>query len=172
MLRLTAAPFAEPGRARGPVVILVEDVTEQRILEAQLIQNDKMASIGQLVSGVAHELNNPLTSIAGLTELLLERAPQPELPREHLRVIHDQAERAGRIVRNLLTFARKGVPEKAAVDLNDVAARTSLLIIYELQLHGIELEPDARAPSPWSCWATATSCSRCCSTWSPTRCRR
>ena len=137
VLRITAAPFAE--RA-GRVVLLVEDVTEQRIMEAQLIQNDKMASIGQLVSGVAHELNNPLTSIAGLTELLLERELPPDVPREHLRVIHDQAERAGRIVRNLLTFARKGVPEKTPVDLNDVAARTALLIVYELQVHGIELD--------------------------------
>jgi two-component system NtrC family sensor kinase len=118
------------------------------MLEAQIIQNDKMASIGQLVSGVAHELNNPLTSIAGLAELLLERPPHPELPREHLRVIHDQAERAGRIVRNLLTFARKGgVPEKAAVDLNDVVTRTSLLIVYELQLHGIDLESQL-SPEP------------------------
>lgn len=140
VLRLTAAPLA--GTERGSVVVLIEDVTEQRLLEAQLIQSDKMASIGQLVSGVAHELNNPLTSIAGLAELLLERPPHPELPREHLRVIHDQAERAGRIVRNLLTFARKGVAEKAAVDLREVVARTSLLITYELQLHGIELESD------------------------------
>jgi two-component system NtrC family sensor kinase len=141
VLRLTAAPLAEgqPGSA----VILVEDVTEQRMLEAQIIQNDKMASIGQLVSGVAHELNNPLTSIAGLAELILERPPHPDLPREHLRVIHDQAERAGRIVRNLLTFARKGgVAEKTAVDLNDVVTRTSLLIMYELQLHGIELDSE------------------------------
>jgi two-component system NtrC family sensor kinase len=146
VLRITAAPLAEvqPGSA----VILVEDVTEQRMLEAQIIQNDKMASIGQLVSGVAHELNNPLTSIAGLAELLLERPPHPELPREHLRVIHDQAERAGRIVRNLLTFARKGgVAEKTAVDLNDVVTRTSLLIVYELQLHGIDLDSEL-SPEP------------------------
>ena len=137
VLRLNAAPLA--GGEPGSVVILIEDVTEQRLLEAQIIQNDKMASIGQLVSGVAHELNNPLTSIAGLTELLLERPGHRELPREHLRVIHDQAERASRIVRNLLTFARKGVPEQTAVDLNDVVSRTSLLIVYELELHGIEL---------------------------------
>ena len=143
VLRLTAAPLA--GGEPGSAVILIEDVTEQQMLEAQIIQNDKMASIGQLVSGVAHELNNPLTSIAGLAELLLERPPHPELPREHLRVIHDQAERAGRIVRNLLTFARKGVAEKAAVDLNDVVTRTSLLIVYELQLHGIELDTDLSA---------------------------
>ena len=152
VLRLTAAPFAERSGApraaeSGAVVVLVEDVTEQRVLEAQLIQNDKMASIGQLVSGVAHELNNPLTSIAGLTELLLERDPQLGMPREHLRVIHDQAERAGRIVRNLLTFARKGVAEKTPVDLNDVAARTALLIMYELQLHGIDLE-SVTGPNP------------------------
>jgi two-component system, NtrC family, sensor kinase len=146
VLRLTAAPLA--GVEPGSVVILIEDVTEQRMLEAQIIQNDKMASIGQLVSGVAHELNNPLTSIAGLAELLLERPPHPELPREHLRVIHDQAERAGRIVRNLLTFARKGgVTEKTAVDLNDVVSRTSLLIIYELQLHGIDLATEL-SPEP------------------------
>jgi two-component system NtrC family sensor kinase len=145
VLRLTASPLA--GTEQGSVVILIEDVTEQRLLEAQLIQSDKMASIGQLVSGVAHELNNPLTSIAGLAELLLERPPHPELPREHLRVIYDQAERAGRIVRNLLTFARKGVAEKTAVDLREVVARTSLLITYELRLHGIELDSDL-SPDP------------------------
>jgi two-component system, NtrC family, sensor kinase len=145
VLRLTAAPIS--GVQRGSAVILIEDVTEQRLLEAQIIQNDKMASIGQLVSGVAHELNNPLTSIAGLSELLLERAAYRDLPREHLRVIHDQAERAGRIVRNLLTFARKGVAEKTAVDLNDVVSRTSLLILYELELHGIELSSEL-SPEP------------------------
>ncbi len=138
VLRFTAAPLA--AASRGAAVILVEDVTEQRAMEAQLIQNEKMASIGQLVSGVAHELNNPLTSIAGLSELLLESSRPSDPGREHLRVIHDQAERSNRIVRNLLTFARKGAPEREVVDLNDVVARTSLLISYELKLRGIELD--------------------------------
>ncbi|MDQ2669329.1 MAG: ATP-binding protein, partial [Gemmatimonadota bacterium] len=140
ILRITAAPLAEePSSTRSSLVVLVEDVTDQQTMEAQLIQNEKMAAIGQLVSGVAHELNNPLTSIAGLTELLLERGTLPDT-REHLRVVHEQAERASRIVRNLLTFARKGSPGKEPVDLNDVVTRTALLIVYELKLRGIELE--------------------------------
>ncbi len=138
VFRLTAAPLGDLA-GRGSIVALVEDVTEQRTMEAQLIHSDKMATIGHLVSGVAHELNNPLTSIAGLTELLLERGPLPDFPREHLRIIQDQAERASRIVQNLLTFARKGTPDKAEVDLNDVIARTSLLIAYEMKLRTIEL---------------------------------
>ncbi len=137
-VRLTAAPLAEP-EADGAVVVLVADVTEQRALETQLIQSEKLAAVGQLVSGVAHELNNPLTSIAGLAEFLQERQAFPPTEREHLRVIHEQAERAGRIVRNLLTFARKGSPGTEAVDLNDVAQRTARLVSYELQHRGITL---------------------------------
>ncbi len=138
-LRLAGAPLpAQEGTA--PIVVMVEDVTDQRALEAQLIQNEKMAAVGQLVSGVAHELNNPLTSIAGLSELLLEQERLPGDAREHLNVIHEQADRAGRIVANLLTFARKGTPEQAVVDLEDVAQRTTLLIQAELRLRGIALE--------------------------------
>ncbi len=138
-LRLAGAPLpAHEGTAS--VVVMVEDVTDQRALEAQLIQNEKMAAVGQLVSGVAHELNNPLTSIAGLSELLLEQERLPADAREHLGVIHEQADRAGRIVANLLTFARKGTPEQAVVDLEDVAERTVLLIQAELRLRGVTLE--------------------------------
>jgi two-component system NtrC family sensor kinase len=141
VLRLTAAPLGEPADDAA-VVVLVEDVTEQRALEAQLIQSEKLAAVGQLVSGVAHELNNPLTSIAGLSEFLQERSGMREADREHLRVIHEQADRAGRIVRNLLTFARKGTPGEGTVDLNDVLGRTALLVAYELHLRGIDLVED------------------------------
>jgi two-component system NtrC family sensor kinase len=139
MLRLTAAPLSEPLDGTA-TIILIEDVTEQRALEAQLIQNEKLASVGQLVSGVAHELNNPLTSIAGLSEFLLERKDLRASDREHLRVVHEQAARAGLIVQNLLTFARKGTSESAGVDLNRVVERTALLVAYDLRLRGIELE--------------------------------
>lgn len=137
-IRLTAAPLAAP-EGNGAVVVLVADVTEQRALETQLIQSEKLAAVGQLVSGVAHELNNPLTSIAGLAEFLQERQAFPPTEREHLRVIHEQAERAGRIVRNLLTFARKGSAGAEGVDLNEVAQRTARLVSYELQHRGIAL---------------------------------
>ncbi len=138
-LRLAGAPLPEH-EGTAAVVVMVEDVTDQRALEAQLIQNEKMAAVGQLVSGVAHELNNPLTSIAGLSELLLEQERVAPDAREHLQVIHEQADRAGRIVANLLTFARKGTPEQAVVNLEDVAQRTTLLIQAELRLRGITLE--------------------------------
>ena len=145
ILRLTAAPVMDGRAAAG--VVLVEDVTDQRALETQLIQNEKLAAVGQLVSGVAHELNNPLTSIAGLAELLVEQAKTTPEAREHLKVIRDQAERAGRIVRNLLTFSRKGAPERSRVDLNEVVARTTQLVAYELRIRAITLE-EHLAPRP------------------------
>lgn len=138
-VRVSAAPMRGDGGA-GWVVALAEDVTEQEVLESQLIQSEKMAAVGQLVSGVAHELNNPLTSIAGLAELLLEKPPQGTAGRDHLTVIREQAERAGRIVRNLLTFARKGPAEVEPFNLNDLVQRTVALVGYELKLREVELQ--------------------------------
>jgi len=138
-VRVNAARIPGPTPDQG-VVVLIEDVTDAQAIEAQLIQGEKLAAVGQLVSGVAHELNNPLTSIAGLSEFLLEQKELGGKDRSHLRVIHEQAERAGRIVRNLLTFARKGPGERARVDLNDVIQRTLLLMSYDLQLKEVAID--------------------------------
>ena len=140
-VRITAASIPSTTSERS-VVVLVEDVTDQQTLETQLIQSEKLAAVGQLVSGVAHELNNPLTSIAGLSEFLLEQKELGPKDKGHLQVIHEQAERASRIVRNLLTFARKGPAEEAHVDVGDVIRQTLLLMSYDLKLKDIAIEVD------------------------------
>src|SRR2546428_33813 len=146
-LRVNAARI--PGATtEQSTVVLVEDVTEQQALETQLVQSEKLAAVGQLVSGVAHELNNPLTSIAGLSEFLLEQKELGKKDRGHLQVIQEQAERAGRIVRNLLTFARKGSAERVRVDLNDVIRRTLSLTSYDLKLKDISVERELSGALP------------------------
>ena len=146
-VRVNAARI--PGAAtEQSIVVMVEDVTEQQALETQLVQSEKLAAVGQLVSGVAHELNNPLTSIAGLSEFLLEQKELGKKDRGHLQVIQEQAERASRIVRNLLTFARKGASERVPVDLNDVIRRTLSLTSYDLKLKDIVVERELSGALP------------------------
>src|SRR5213596_2213987 len=146
-VRVNVAPI--PGAAtEQSIVVMVEDVTEQQALETQLVQSEKLAAVGQLVSGVAHELNNPLTSIAGLSEFLLEQKELGKKDRGHLQVIQEQAERAGRIVRNLLTFARKGTGERDLVDLNDVIRRTLSLTAYDLKLKDITVTRELSGALP------------------------
>ncbi len=144
-LRMSAAPM--PGAGHGWVVTLVEDVTAREAMEAQLIQHEKLAAVGQLVSGVAHELNNPITSIAGLSDFLLERGEDRQLG-EQLRLIHEQADRAGRIVKNLLAFARKGPTDIAPADVNEIVRRTVLLTKHEFKLRETRLEVDLAEDLP------------------------
>lgn len=127
------------------IVCIGRDLTERRRLEQQLIQSDKLSALGQLVAGVAHELNNPLTSISGYAQLLLRNRSLNEDMRMDLEQIRQQADRAGRIVRNLLMFAREHKPERSVVQINDVIQSALALQVYQLRVDNItvqlELEP-------------------------------
>ncbi|WP_298816930.1 hybrid sensor histidine kinase/response regulator [Chloroflexus sp.] len=128
------------------IVCIGRDLTERRRLEQQLIQSDKLSALGQLVAGVAHELNNPLTSISGYAQLLLRNRQLDEDARADLEQVRQQAERAGRIVRNLLMFAREHKPERLVVQINDVVHSALALQVYQLRVDNIavklELDPD------------------------------
>ena len=135
--------FARPvldreGRAVGWLE-LYYDVTGERQIQSKLLQTEKMAAVGQLVSGIAHELNNPLTAIMGYGQLLLGQGLAPEQFSEVNRVFQE-AERARRIVKNLLYFARENEPERTRVDLNEIVERTLALRSYELRVENILVE--------------------------------
>lgn len=129
----------ENGNIEG-VVLSGRDVTDLKRLEEQLIQAEKLAAMGQMLAGVAHELNNPLTAILGVTELLRERPSPDETSRRQLELTHRQARRAARIVQNLLEFSRPASPQKKPLDVNNLIERTLQLHEHSLRRNGIEVD--------------------------------
>lgn len=121
------------------LVVVMTDVTDAAMLQAKLIHAEKMAAVGQLVSGVAHEVNNPLTAILGFTDLLMENPELPESARRDLRVVLQEAQRTKQIVQNLLSFARQMPPQRKPVQLNIILHRTVQLRAYDLQNHGVQV---------------------------------
>jgi two-component system NtrC family sensor kinase len=146
-----ARPLSLPNGKEVGRIEVYRDITGQRMIQSKMLQTEKMAALGQLVSGIAHELNNPLTSIQGYAQLLLSRRTAPELAADAKR-ISQEAERAGRIVKNLLLFSRETKAERRAVHLNDVIERTFSLRAYELKLQNIEvkLSLDPELPQAWA----------------------
>jgi two-component system cell cycle sensor histidine kinase/response regulator CckA len=148
---------ADPPDSTGAMRIeaLVRDVSERKHLEVQsrdlyyqLLQTEKMAALGQTISGVAHELNNPLATILSWAERLSEHTDDNAPLKRGLDVILSESERAARIVRNLLTFARKRQSTRALVDLNEIIRETLNLRAYEQRITNITVIPALAAGLP------------------------
>jgi two-component system NtrC family sensor kinase len=148
---LTLTPLVE-GTAIAGALGIVRDVTDEKRLTEQLMQQEKLAAVGQLVSGVAHELNNPLASVMAFAQLLLAAPSGAPHDKRAIDAINQEAKRAAKIVSNLLTFARQHQPERTITDLNRVVDDTLELRRYALRIAQIEIENnlDPSLPITWA----------------------
>jgi PAS domain S-box-containing protein len=147
-IRFNFSPLSDEKGSIEGVVLSGRDVTDLKRLEEQLIQAEKLAAMGQMLAGVAHELNNPLTAILGVTELLREREGTDDSTRRQLELTHRQARRAARIVQNLLEFSRPASPQKKPLDLNNLLERTLQLQEHSLRRNNIEVDFHPQADLP------------------------
>lgn len=128
---------------KGHVIKLfgtVQDITERKKMEEQMLTNAKLASIGELAAGVAHEINNPLTIVIGYAQLLSDREDVPEDIKQDLDRIYQSSQRVVRIVQSLLRFAHRYEPEKTLVNINELIENTLELRSYELRTSNVDLE--------------------------------
>jgi len=132
-------------------VSVIRDMTERKRMEATLRQSEKLAAMGSLLAGVAHELNNPLAVVGGHARLLKTHATDARLVKRAEKIA-DAADRCARIIKNFLALARQAPPERASTDLNGVVREAVELIAYPLRVDGIEVTLDL-APDLPQLWA-------------------
>jgi two-component system NtrC family sensor kinase len=144
---VTISPLIGHDREFLGHVVSVRNISVDRRLEEQLRQTEKMVALGELVDGVAHEINNPLTGISAFAQLLLEEELGDD-QRESVRLIKQESDRAKAVIKDLLLFARKAEQGTAPVDINDVIEQTIRLLAYPLRSAGVQvdLQLDATAP--------------------------
>jgi len=138
-MRASASQFFDSDNKLSGVIISVRDITTEKKLEQQVIQSERLAAMGQMIGGFAHELNNPLTAILGMSELLREGESNENRVRQ-LNTLHQQARRAAEIVQNLLYFSRPTAPGRTPVNVSELVDRTLHLHAYSLRKSNITVD--------------------------------
>jgi PAS domain S-box-containing protein len=133
----TSPIFDDSGEIVASVHV-ARDISERRKMQQQLVIADRLASVGELAAGIAHELNNPLTSVIGFTQLLLSGQVADDV-RQDLEVVSSEAQRAAHVVKNLLAFARKHVPVKKPVSVNEIIEKVLEIRAYEQKVSNIKV---------------------------------
>ncbi|HLY98811.1 MAG TPA: PAS domain S-box protein [Candidatus Angelobacter sp.] len=136
---INLSPMRDESSDVNSVVVLMTDITDASMIQAKLMHTEKMAAVGQLVSGVAHEVNNPLTAIMGFSDLLMENPEIPEIARKDLQVILEEAQRTKEIVQNLLSFARRRPPQRQPLLINNLLRKTIALRSYDFANHSVDV---------------------------------
>lgn len=144
---LVASPMVEEGRVAG-VMAVVRDVTAEKRLLDELLRRERLASVGQLLGGVAHELNNPLSAVLAFSELLLEAPADDRRAHEGLVTIREEARRASRILRNLLDLTRERPAQRTTLRLADVVVNALAVRRYALGVAGVVIEEELPADLP------------------------
>ncbi len=136
---VSLSPSRDESSQVNSLVVVMTDITDAVLLQAKLAHTEKMATIGRLVSGVAHEVNNPLAAILGFTDLLLEDPAVPASAREELQIILRETQRTKEIVQGLLSFARQRPAQREAMQVNAILRQTIRLRSYDFSSHGVEV---------------------------------
>lgn len=136
---VSLSPSRDESNQVNSVVVVMTDITDAVLLQAKLAHAEKMATIGRLVSGVAHEVNNPLAAILGFTDLLLEDPQIPDSAREELQIILRETQRTKEIVQGLLSFARQRPAQREPMQVNAILRQTIRLRSYDFSSHGVEV---------------------------------
>jgi PAS domain S-box-containing protein len=139
LFRASVSPLLDTAGQIEGVIASARDITETKRMEQQLIQTERLAAMGQMIAGVAHELNNPLTAVLGVTELLRDSVEDAAMRRQ-LELAHRQARRAAQIVQSLLSFSRPPQPRKSCVSLGDLIQRSLQLHEHSLRANRITVD--------------------------------